>query len=157
MSVRSDHLFSKFTLSFGVVLAHWYALALIMGFQILGRGDVGWIFQLPVHSFGSEVWLGLSGGPVNADAYLLFFLAMVLVASIVFFMQFIYAFIRSHDAQHHSLATDLPQKTEPSGFDGVSSPSPEVTIAIPAASEADEHPASLHALLHGFRHHLNRL
>ena len=72
-----------FEFSLWVVLAHWYALILVIVFECTHSGT-GWIAEVPMDYWLAEVVDGLAGGKVQAGALLVFCLyALITVSALV--------------------------------------------------------------------------
>ena len=75
--------FRAFEVSLWVVLAHWYALILLIAFECTHSGT-GWITEVPRDFWLAEVVDGLAGGKVQAGGLLVFFLyALITVSALV--------------------------------------------------------------------------
>jgi len=75
--------FRAFEVSLWVVLAHWYALILVIVFECTHSGT-GWIAEVPRDFWLAEVVDGLAGGKVQAGGLLVFFLyALITVSALV--------------------------------------------------------------------------
>ena len=75
--------FKTFEVSLWVVLAHWYALILVIVFECTHSGT-GWIAEVPRDFWFAEVVDGLAGGKVQAGALLVFCLyALITVSALV--------------------------------------------------------------------------
>ena len=75
--------FRAFEVSLWVVLAHWYALILVIVFECAHSGT-GWIAEVPRDFWLAEVVDGLAGGKVQAGGLLVFFLyALITVSALV--------------------------------------------------------------------------
>ena len=75
--------FRAFEVSLWVVLAHWYALILVIVFECTHSGT-GWIAEVPWDFWLADVVDGLVGGKVQAGALLVFCLyALITVSALV--------------------------------------------------------------------------
>lgn len=75
--------FKAFEISLWVVLAHWYALILVIVFECTHSGT-GWIEEVPRDFWLAEVVDGLAGGTVQAGDLLVFCLyALITVSALV--------------------------------------------------------------------------
>ena len=75
--------FRAFEVSLWVVLAHWYALILVIVFECTHSGT-GWIAEVPRDFWFAEVVDGMAGGKVQAGGLLVFFLyALITVSALV--------------------------------------------------------------------------
>ncbi len=143
-----------------LILAQWYALLLLVGFESAQSGGIGWLSALPWNSWARELFEGLNGlRGISVGAVLLCFYFALLACSI---LVLVYSFAMMQAARGWPETGASPSSIEMlkphklSSEQPAQGPSEDLPAApLPAATLMQAHP-ELAPLLERFRSQLRR-